>query len=98
MRRKGHEEESGRAGGGGGKWGRGVCGKGVGGAEEGPAANYVGEVARYSGAVGLLTDICLGTLGGTLKRREKISGRLADAFAWLFVSQLTDPSALPPAV
>jgi acyl-CoA dehydrogenase len=28
----------------------------------------------------------MGTLGGTLKRREKITGRLADALAWMYLA------------
>ena len=28
----------------------------------------------------------MGTLGGSLKRREKISGRLADALGWMYLA------------
>ena len=34
-----------------------------------------------SSAFALLSDICIAILGGTLKRREKISGRLADVLS-----------------
>jgi acyl-CoA dehydrogenase len=54
-----------------------------------PTAKYFKALTRYSAAFALLTDVCLGTLGGTLKRREKISGRLADAFAWLYLASAT---------
>jgi len=57
--------------------------------EDGPAAKYYRALTRYSAAFALLTDICLSTLGGALKRREKISGRLADAFAWLYLASAT---------
>src|SRR5690606_16027955 len=33
-----------------------------------------------------VTDMTLATLGGALKRREKISGRLADALAWMYLA------------
>ena len=52
---------------------------------EGPARYYYRQLARMSSAFALLTDVCVGTLGGTLKRREKISGRLADALSNLYV-------------
>ena len=31
------------------------------------------------------SDVAMGTLGGSLKRREKITGRLADALAWMYL-------------
>ena len=43
-------------------------------------------LTRYSAAFALVTDAALGTLGGALKRREKITGRLADALAWLYLA------------
>jgi acyl-CoA dehydrogenase len=55
----------------------------------GPSAKYFKALTRYSASFALLTDVCLGTLGGSLKRREKISGRLADAFAWLYLASAT---------
>ena len=38
-----------------------------------------------SAAFALVSDVSLATLGAGLKRREKISGRLADALAWLYL-------------
>ena len=38
-----------------------------------------------SSAFALMADVCVGVLGGTLKRREKISGRLADALSNMYV-------------
>ena len=52
----------------------------------GPEARYYKDVARYSAAFALLADVALGTLGGSLKRKEHISGRFADAFAWMFLA------------
>jgi acyl-CoA dehydrogenase len=42
-----------------------------------------------SAAFALVSDAAMATLGGQLKRREKISGRLADALAWLYLGSAT---------
>jgi len=52
----------------------------------GVAARYFKRLTRYSAAFALATDVALATLGGALKRREKISGRLADALAWMYLA------------
>ena len=44
---------------------------------------------RMSAAFALVSDVSLATLGANLKRREKISGRLADALAWLYLGSAT---------
>jgi acyl-CoA dehydrogenase len=46
---------------------------------------YYRQTVRMSSAFALTTDFCLGLLGGSLKRREKISGRLADVLSNLYV-------------
>jgi acyl-CoA dehydrogenase len=46
---------------------------------------YYRQVVRLSSAFALITDFCLGVLGGSLKRREKISGRLADVLSNLYL-------------
>lgn len=46
---------------------------------------YYRQLVKMSSAFALLSDICIAVLGGTLKRREKISGRLADALSNLYV-------------
>ena len=43
------------------------------------------QLARYSAAFALVADGCMGTLGGSLKRKEMITGRLADALAWMYI-------------
>jgi alkylation response protein AidB-like acyl-CoA dehydrogenase len=48
-------------------------------------AKHFRTLTRYAAAFALVTDAALGTLGGALKRREKITGRLADALAWLYL-------------
>jgi acyl-CoA dehydrogenase len=49
-------------------------------------ARYYQHLSRFSAAFELASDIAMGTLGGALKRREKISGRLADALAYLYLA------------
>jgi acyl-CoA dehydrogenase len=43
------------------------------------------QLGRMSAAFALASDAAMATLGGQLKRREKLSGRLADALAWLYL-------------
>lgn len=49
-------------------------------------ATHFRTLTRYAAAFALVTDAALGTLGGALKRREKITGRLADALACLYLT------------
>ncbi len=51
-----------------------------------PTARYYKRLARMSSAFALLGDACMGTLGGSLKRKEAITGRLSDALAWMFIA------------
>ncbi len=44
------------------------------------------HLTRFSSAFALVSDLSMGVLGGSLKRREKISGRLADALAWQYLA------------
>jgi acyl-CoA dehydrogenase len=46
----------------------------------------MGRLSRLSAAFALVSDVAMATLGGQLKRREKISGRLADVLAWLYLA------------
>jgi acyl-CoA dehydrogenase len=54
-----------------------------------PAPGRVGPLfrtlARYSAAFALVSDAAMATLGGALKRKESLSGRLADALAWMYI-------------
>jgi acyl-CoA dehydrogenase len=54
-------------------------------APPGPAHRYFLAANRFSAAFALTADLALLTLGGELKRREKISGRLADILSHLYV-------------
>ena len=55
----------------------------------GPEAAYLARMTSLSAAFALVSDAAMATLGGTLKRREKLSGRLADALAWLYLGSAT---------
>ncbi|WP_082085563.1 acyl-CoA dehydrogenase [Magnetospira sp. QH-2] len=43
------------------------------------------SLSRLSAAFALIADAALISLGGAMKRKERLSGRLADAFAWLYM-------------
>jgi len=47
--------------------------------------HYYRQLARMSSCFALMTDACVAILGGSLKRREKISGRLADILSNMYV-------------
>jgi len=49
-------------------------------------ARYYQHLSRFSAAFTILSDTAMGILGGSLKRREKLSGRLADALAYLYLA------------
>ena len=51
----------------------------------GPARGFSLQLTRASCAFAVLSDVTMLSLGGALKRRETISGRLADALAWLYI-------------
>ncbi len=50
---------------------------------------YYQHLSRFSAAFTIVSDTAMGMLGGSLKRREKLSGRLADALAWLYLASAT---------
>lgn len=47
---------------------------------------YEKQLTRMSAALALIADTCLITLGGTLKRRERISARLGDIMSQLYLA------------
>jgi acyl-CoA dehydrogenase len=51
----------------------------------GPMGRAFQRLSRMSAAFAVVSDAAMATLGGRLKRREKISGRLADALAWMYL-------------
>jgi len=50
----------------------------------GPAATYWRKMAWSSATFAFLADLAMGTLGGDLKRKEKLTGRFADIFTWMY--------------
>lgn len=50
---------------------------------------YYQQVNRYSATLALLSDICMATLGGSLKRKERLSARLGDVLSQLYLSTAT---------
>jgi len=56
---------------------------------KGATVYYYKQLIRMSSCFALMTDACVSILGGSLKRREKISGRLADALSNMYVLTAT---------
>ncbi|HEX7043735.1 MAG TPA: acyl-CoA dehydrogenase [Burkholderiales bacterium] len=52
----------------------------------GRARRYAQRLSRYSAAFALISDLALFSLGGALRRREKISGRMADALSLFYLA------------
>lgn len=51
----------------------------------GPTRRYAQHITRLSAAFAFVSDISMFVLGGSLKRREKISGRLSDVLSYLYL-------------
>jgi acyl-CoA dehydrogenase len=52
----------------------------------GPTRRLFQRQDRLTAAFALVSDASMATLGGALKRREKITGRLADLLAWSYLA------------
>ncbi|HEX4779276.1 MAG TPA: acyl-CoA dehydrogenase, partial [Usitatibacter sp.] len=50
---------------------------------------FLQMMTRFSSAFALLSDISMFVIGGSLKRREKISGRLGDVLSLLYIASAT---------
>lgn len=50
---------------------------------------YYQQLTRYSSAFAFSADVAMAALGGALKRREKISGRLGDVLSQLYLCSAT---------
>ena len=50
---------------------------------------YLQMMTRFSAAFALLSDVSMFVIGGSLKRREKISGRLGDILSMLYIASAT---------
>ncbi len=55
----------------------------------GIAAPYWRKIAWSSATFAFLADVAMGTLGGDLKRKEKLTGRFADIFSWMYLASAT---------
>lgn len=51
----------------------------------GPHAVYYRKMAWASASFAFWADVAMGTLGGMLKRKEKITGRFADILSWMYL-------------
>ena len=50
---------------------------------------YYQQLTRFSAALAWLSDVSMGTLGGALKRKEKLSARLGDILSMLYLCSAT---------
>jgi len=50
---------------------------------------YYQQLTRFSAALAFLADVSMGVLGGSLKRKEKLSARLGDVLSYLFLCSAT---------
>ena len=55
----------------------------------GPAAPYWKKIAWSSATFAILADLAMGSLGGALKRKEKLTGRFADVLSWMYLGAAT---------
>lgn len=53
---------------------------------DGPTARYYRELTRMSAALAFVADVTLATLGGELKRKERLSARLGDVLSNLYLA------------
>jgi acyl-CoA dehydrogenase len=51
----------------------------------GPAVPYYRKMAWASASFAFFADLAMGSLGGALKRKEKITGRFADILSWMYL-------------
>ncbi len=52
----------------------------------GVVGRYQRKLAWSSASFAFLADVAMGMLGGDLKRKEKIAGRFADVFSWMYLA------------
>jgi len=55
----------------------------------GSTARYYRKLSWASATFAIMADIAMGSLGGSLKMREKITGRFADILSWMYVGTAT---------
>ncbi len=64
-------------------------GRGIATPEGSATRRYYQQLTRFSAAFALSSDIAMAVLGGSLKRREKISGRMGDVLSLLYLCSAT---------
>ncbi|MEM9055954.1 MAG: acyl-CoA dehydrogenase [Pseudomonadota bacterium] len=52
----------------------------------GPTRRYYQHINRFSAAFALLSDAAMATIGGNLKKKEMLSGRLGDILSYLYLA------------
>jgi acyl-CoA dehydrogenase len=55
----------------------------------GSTARYYRKLSWTSATFAIMSDIAMGSLGGSLKSREKITGRFADILSWMYIGTAT---------
>ncbi len=55
----------------------------------GVAGKYAKRLAWASASFAFMADLALGSYGGALKMKEKVAGRYADIFSWMFLASAT---------
>jgi len=53
---------------------------------QGDVGRVLRELNRLSAVYAFVSELAMGTLGGNLKRKENLTGRLADALAWSYIA------------
>ncbi len=52
----------------------------------GSVARYYRKLGWASASFAIMSDIAMGSLGGELKQKEKITGRFADILSWMYIA------------
>lgn len=52
----------------------------------GPLRRYYQKLSWASATFGIMADVAMGTLGGSLKMKGKITGRYADILGWMYLA------------
>lgn len=55
----------------------------------GISRQYIRRLTWVSASFAFMADLAMGSLGGSLKRKEKITGRFADIFSWMYLASAT---------
>ncbi len=58
-------------------------------APKGKLRRYYQQITRFSASFAFVADVCMGLLGGELKRRERLSARLGDVLSYLYLASAT---------